>query len=122
MATASDILSAIAPNFDSATNRSLFIELAESRTSSTHYGANRSQAVALWAAHMIALATASEYDGVSGGPVSSKSEGDLSISYATSSTSSDLASTSYGRQLLGLRRASGTGISVTGFPYVSGSY
>lgn len=126
MATASDILSAIAPAFDASANRSLFLELAELRTSSTHYGDNRTQAVALRAAHLLALnAAANGSDGVSGGPVASKSEGDLSVTYAVSSDAmadGDLNSTAYGRQLIAIRRSSGTGIQVTGLPFVRGAY
>ena len=55
MSTASEILSAIAPRFDGAANRALFLQMAESRTSSTHYGLNRSDAVALRAAHLLVV-------------------------------------------------------------------
>ena len=128
MSTASEILSAIAPRFDGAANRALFLQMAESRTSSTYYGPNRSDAVALRAAHLLAVnEAANASDGESLGPVASKSEGDLSVSYGKlssgSGADSDLSSTSYGRQLLGLRRASGTGVRTTGVPFVmSGRY
>lgn len=127
MPTASDILSLIASRFDDDANRSQYLALAESRTSSTYYGPNRSEAVALRAAHMMLVnegANASTGDNI--GPVASKSEGDLSISYGRVDTGAffdpDLSSTSYGRQLLALRRASGTGIRVSGLPFVLGGY
>lgn len=127
MSTASEILSAIAPRFDGSANRALFLQMAESRTNSTYYGENRSDAVALRAAHFLTVnEAANASDGESMGPIASKSEGDLSVSYGKLSSGagadSDLASTSYGRQLLGLRRASGTGVQVTGLPFVSGSF
>ena len=127
MSTASEILSAIASRFDGDANRAIYLEMAEKRTSSTYYGSNRSEAVALRAAHMLQVnSAANASDGETMGPVASKSEGDLSVSYgkldAGTAYDVDLSSTSYGRQLLGLRRASGTGVSVTGFPYVTGSY
>lgn len=127
MPTASDILSMIASRFDGVANRAQYIELAESRTSSTYYGPNQSQAVALRAAHMMQVnEAANASSGDSMGPVSSKREGDLSVTYgkldAGSTVDADLSSTSYGRQLLGLRRASGTGVMVSGLPFVSGSY
>lgn len=127
MSTASETLSAIAPRFDGAANRALFLQMAESRTHSTYYGENRSDAVALRAAHLLVVnEAANASDGESMGPISSKSEGDLSVSYGKLSSGngadSDLSSTSYGRQLLGLRRASGTGIRVTGLPYVTGGF
>lgn len=127
MSTASEILSAIAPRFDGAANRALFLQMAESRTSSTYYGLNRSDAVALRAAHLLVVnEAANASDGENMGPVASKSEGDLSVSYGKlssgSGVDSDLSSTSYGRQLLGLRRASGTGVQVTGVPFIVGRY
>lgn len=128
MPTASEILSAIAPRFDADANRALFLQMAESRMSSTYYGENRSEAVALRAAHLLTVneAANASYDVV--GRVVSKREGDLSVTYGRDAPASgpgadsDLSSTSYGRQLLGLRRASGTGIRVTGLPFVSGSF
>ena len=126
MPTASEILSAIASRFDSSANRVLFLQMAESRTSSTHYGMNRSEAVALRAAHLLATNEEANtaYDVV--GRIVSKREGDLSVSYgkldAGSAVDSDLSSTAYGRQLLGLRRASGTGVQVSGSPFMLGSY
>ena len=127
MSTASEILSAIAPRFDGAANRALFLQMAESRTSSTYYGENRSDAVALRAAHLLTVnEAANASDGESMGPIASKSEGDLSVSYGKLSSGagadSDLASTSYGRQLQGLMRSSGTGIRVTGIPFVTGGF
>ena len=127
MSTASEILSAIASRFDGAANRALFLQMAESRTSSTYYGLNRSDAVALRAAHLLVVnEAANASDGENMGPVASKSEGDLSVSYGKlssgSGADSDLPSTSYGRQLLGLRRASGTGVQVTGVPFIVGRY
>ena len=127
MPTASEILSAIASRFDSSANRALFLQMAESRTSSTHYGMNRSEAVALRAAHLLTTNEAANSEsGDTQGPVSSKSEGDLSVSYgkldAGSTVDADLSSTHYGRQLLGLRRASGTGVQVSGSPFIPGSY
>ena len=127
MSTASEILSAIASRFDGAANRDLFLQMAESRTSSTYYGLNRSDAVALRAAHLLTVnEAANASDGENMGPVASKSEGDLSVSYGKLSSGaggdSDLASTSYGRQLLGLRRASGTGVQVTGVPFIASRY
>ena len=126
MSTASEILSAIASRFDGAANRALFLQMAESRTSSTYYGPNRSDAVALRAAHLLAVnEAANASDGESLGPVASKSEGDLSVSYGKIGNGGgvdyDLSSTSYGRQLIGIRRSSGTGIRTTGVPFVLGS-
>lgn len=128
MPTASEILSAIAPRFDADANRAMFLQMAESRTSSTYYGENRSEAVALRAAHLLVVnEAANASDGENMGPIASKSEGDLSVSYGkldagASGGDADLSSTAYGRQLIGLRRGSGTGVRVTGVPFVFGTY
>ena len=125
MASASEILSAIAPEFDAVPGRSTFLGMAESRTSSTFFGGNRSQAVALRAAHMLALSSSgsAERIGGAGGPISSKSEGQLSVSFgfrasSSSSADSDLDQTSFGLQLQGLMRASGASVRVGGRPFV----
>lgn len=127
MATASEILSVIASRFDGVANRAIVLDMAESRTSTTYYGPNREEAVALRAAHiLVSNEAANSIDGSSLGPVSSKSEGDLSVSYGQVGggvgADMDLSSTSYGRQLIGLRRSSGTGLRVSGFPFVAGQY
>jgi hypothetical protein len=127
VATASDLLSVIASRFDGAANRAIVLDMAESRTSSTHYGPNREQAVALRAAHiLVSDESANSTDGSSLGPIASKGEGDLSVSYGQVgggvNADMDLAATGYGRQLISLRRASGTGVRVSGFPFVSGSF
>ena len=121
MATASEILSAIAPQFDDASGRQTFLDLSESRTSSTFFGANRPEAVAYRAAHMADLAASAAVSSGASGPISSKKEGDLAVSFGTSSGSKGdsayLSQTSYGRMLLDLMRSSGAATGVTGQPY-----
>ncbi|MCK4818387.1 DUF4054 domain-containing protein, partial [bacterium] len=55
--SASAVLSVIAPQFDSTPNRDTYLQLAENQTSRCWYGSNADQAVALRAAHMMALNT-----------------------------------------------------------------
>jgi len=121
MATASEILSAIAPQFDDASGRQTFLDLSESRTSSTFFGANRPEAVADRAAHMADLAASAAVSSGASGPISSKKEGDLAVSFGTSSGSKGdsayLSQTSYGRMLLDLMRSSGPATGITGQPY-----
>lgn len=121
MATASEILSAIAPQFDDATGRQTFLDLSESRTSSTFFGANRPEAVAYRAAHMADLAASAAVSSGASGPISSKKEGDLAVSFGSSTGSKGdsayLAQTAYGRMLLDLMRSSGPSAGVTGQPY-----
>ena len=124
MATASEILSAIAPQFDDVTGRQTSIDLAESRTSSTFFGQNRPEAVALRAAHSLDLATNAAALSGGAGPMSSKKEGDLAVSFSSASgnsASAGLSETSYGRQLLDLMRSSGPATAITGVPFVLGT-
>lgn len=121
MATASEILSAIAPHFDDASGRSLLLEIAESRTSSTFFGANRPEAVAYMAAHLLDMAASADVSSGAGGPITSKKEGDLSLSFAqggSGAAGDTLSQTPYGRMLMDLRRSSGVATRVTGQPYV----
>jgi len=117
--TASQILSAIAPQFDTDTNRATHIQLAVLRTSTTCFGDKYEYAVALRAAHTLTLsnlASSGVSSGGSGG-ITSKREGDLSISFGgTSSTgvSGDLGQTSYGVELQNLIDGNILGIRITG--------
>ena len=118
MATASDILSIIAPQFDSEASRQGHLDQAETSTSTTHFGALRARAVALRAAHTLKLATDTARNG-DAGPVTSKREGDLGISFGSSrgSGSGYLQLTSYGQELAALI-ASRPCAHVTGLPFV----
>lgn len=120
MVTASEILSAIAPQFDDASGRQTLLDLSESRTSSTFFGTNRPEAVAYRAAHMLDMATNATALSGSSGPMTSKKEGDLSVSFGTTQDTGDsayLSQTAYGRMLLDLMRSSGPATSVTGQPF-----
>ena len=121
--SASEVLSAIAPQFDTDPNRDALIVQAEEATSSTHFGSQRERAVALRAAHFLSLYTSSARLDGSGGPVTSKSEGSLSIGFggAGSNSRSSLAQTSYGQELLDLIKSYPVA-GITGLPFVvSGS-
>ena len=121
MATASEILSAIAPQFDDASGRQTFLDLSESRTSSTFFGTNRPEAVAYRAAHMLDLAANATALSGSSGPMTSKKEGDLAVSFGTTQGMGDsvyLSQTAYGRMLLDLMKSSGPAAGVTGQPFV----
>ena len=118
MATASDILSIIAPQFDSEASRQGHLDQAETSTSTTHFGVLRDRAVALRAAHTLKLATDTARNG-DAGPVTSKREGDLGISFGSSrgSGSGYLQLTSYGQELAVLI-ASRPCVGITGLPFV----
>ena len=118
MATASEILSIIAPQFDSEAGRSGHLSLAEASTNSTYFGAQRSRAVALRAAHSLKMSTDTARNG-DAGPVNSKREGDLALSFGTSKGqgSAYLQLTSYGQELASLI-ASYPSAGITGLPFV----
>ena len=128
-ATASDILSAIAPEFDDSSTRQTMLDMAESRTNSEYFGSLRPQAVAYRAAHFLCSFTGAALAASGGvsGPVSGKTEGDLSVSFSKASTASkgavaeDLATTAHGRALLSLMASRGHAARVSGVPFVLAS-
>lgn len=125
-ATASDILRDIAPEFNDSSTRQTMLDMAESRTNSTYFGELRPQAVAYRAAHLLCVfngAALASSGGVSG-PITAKSEGDMSVSFGKASSGSQsgndssLVSTGYGRALLDMMRSMGPSARVSGFPFV----
>jgi hypothetical protein len=102
MPSPSDILSAIAPELDAVDPivRDLHLGLAEDQTGKAYKGA-RDHAVALLAAHTL---TAAQRGGASGA-VSQLKEGGLSVGFAGREGATDLESTSYGAELVRLRRS-----------------
>lgn len=113
----SNILSVIAPQYNSTAGRDTFIQMAENLTNRCWYGVNADLAVALRSAHMMALNTASLRLNGEAGAISSKKEGDLSIAFQNVSSGfndSDLSQTHYGRQLIGLVKTGGMFLGVTG--------
>ena len=121
MPTASEVLSAIAPQFDAATNRGELLAQAEGATSSTHFGSQRPRAVALRAAHWLALANSSARADGSAGPVTSKTEGSLSVGFGSSGnrSNSSLNQTGFGQELLTLINSYPVA-GITGLPFTTG--
>ena len=122
MATASEILSAIAPQFDDATGRQSILDIAESRTSETRFGTQREEAVAYRAAPMLALTSQTGTWANGGtGAITSKTEGSLSVSFGSVASKQDrayLSQTQYGLMLLELMDSRGPAMDVTGQPFV----
>lgn len=112
----SSILSRIAPQYDSTPDRNGFISDAESMTNRCWYGVNADRAVALMAAHMIALNTSLIRQNGETGAISSKKEGDLAIGFVAGAGQgiNDLDQTHYGKQLKHLRAGGGAFLGVTG--------
>lgn len=103
MPTPTELLTALAPELDAvdASVKTVHIDLAEQQTGTVFKDA-RNHAVALLAAHTLTMANR---NGASGAATSLK-EGQLSAGFAAvGNTTDELAATSYGAELLRLRRS-----------------
>lgn len=113
--TAIQIIEIQCPDLYTDPNLNKWISLAQERTNRCFFGKNYNQAVALRACHMYTL---SLRIGGASGVISSKKEGDLSVSYAQNSSDTDgyddLLLTHYGKQLKSLMKATSMGVSVLG--------
>ena len=112
--SASSVLSIIAPQFDTIANRNEYINLAELRVNRCWFREKADLAVALMAAHLITLNT-TRTDG-DAGTITSKREGDLSVTYAVTPSNGDssIGMTHYGLQFKELRDECGFIFGVTG--------
>lgn len=110
--TVLQIIEVRCPGLFSDPGRDIYISLAGQQISSCYFGDNRNLAVALQACHDYTM----DQRGGDAGTISSKKEGDLSVSYSTGGAgSTDLGQTSFGLALRRLIKKSGGGaISVTG--------
>lgn len=111
--TVNQILQAINPDLYNDTNRDVYIELATNQTDRCYFGVNYNLAIALRASHMYVLANRPNGET---GQISTKREGDLSVSFSTnksSGASDDLSQTSYGMQLQTLIKQGLPAVSVT---------
>jgi hypothetical protein len=119
--TIEQYLQAVAPTVAADPSVSVYIQMAEERTNKEFYGQKTNQAIALLAAHIAFLFTAvpnshgagsGSGEGGSTGSITSKREGDLSVSFGSGAVSSasigvgdaDLAQTRWGLMLLALRK------------------
>jgi len=100
MADAGTLFDLIAPELAASANKQTALDLADGQTSETVFDDQRPYAVALLAAHIL---TVSSRKGQSG-QVSSIKEGNLSIGYGGTGEH-ELSVTSYGAELIRLRRA-----------------
>lgn len=114
--SASTKLSVIAPQYDDISGRDEYLSDAENATNRCWYGVNADRAVALRAAHMIALDRSLARTNGETGAISSKKEGDLSINFVAGvgQGMDDLDQTHYGKQLKALAQSGGAFLGVTG--------
>lgn len=116
--TIDQYIAAIAPTLAASGSSGVFVEMARERTNAEFYGVKYNQAVALMAAHVWFLMGAGNGGAGSGsaeagsvGNITSKREGDLSVTYGgaqsmqgADASDAELSQTRYGLQLLALRR------------------
>lgn len=115
MSSTSDALAKIAPEIAARADVDFWLTLAAAQLDAVSFGVMYLYAVCYLAAHMATLAPLDEDDAAdaagAAGPVTARSTGELSESYAAVSTSSvvttleeaDLSSTVYGRRFLAIR-------------------
>ena len=111
-------IQAVAPALLQDPSLDVFIEMAKERTDSAFYGVKYNHAVALMAAHIAFLlgagtlgAGSGNAEGGSTGSITSKREGDLSVSYGAGAVSAsagnlgdaELSQTRWGLMLISLR-------------------
>ena len=97
-----EIVEARAPEYEGQPRIADLLALAEEETGSA-YGTSRNKAVALLVLHWLTK----EKRGGASGAITSESEGQLSRSYGSASDAGgDYSTTSYGAELLNLRRGS----------------
>ena len=112
-------IQAVAPALLQDPSLDVFIEMAKERTDRAFYGVKYNHAVALMAAHIAFLlgsgtlgAGSGNAEGGSTGSISSKREGELSVSYSSPAATlamkgvveSELAQSRWGLMLLALRK------------------
>ena len=112
-------IQAVAPALMQDPSLNVFIEMAKERTDREFYGVKYNHAVALMAAHIAFLlgsgtlgAGSGNADGGSTGSITSKREGDLSVSYGSGAVSAsagnlgdaELSQTRWGLMLISLRK------------------
>lgn len=111
--TAEALLDMYAPQFAANANKANWLLLGRDSISSSIMGTAYEEAVALFAAHRMTLAARMSGDA---GAISSKSEGSLSVSYASAGSRTgydDLNQTQYGVRLLSLMVGMGATLDVT---------
>jgi hypothetical protein len=107
----------------SEASKDIALSIANGRLSQTVFGAKYNNAVALLAAHILSMNSGIRSGGT-GGAISTKKEGDLSISFGSNAAfDSRLDSTSYGQQLEQLKKECVFAPSINAIPgLVTGNF
>jgi len=106
------IIAAICPELSGSPSLQVYLGMAADVTSRDFFGVVYNQAVAYRAAHLFTMfeggssGTVDSIQQLGGGtPISSMSEGGISVSFAqTAASESDLGNTKYGKMLIALKK------------------
>ena len=101
MSTPADLIATIAPEFVDSAQLNGAIDIADMQTAEGLCGDKRPLLVAYLAAHVLTLASRKG----SGGPITSLTEGSLSIGFGSSGVMGSLSQTGYGQEYYRLSRA-----------------
>lgn len=114
-----ELVAYLPAEFQSSARIDVWIKGAQFRASRSYFGKSYVYALSLLVAHKAAM-EARGADGTAGA-VTSKKEGDLSVSYASgSSEGGDLSATSYGQEFLELSKTYSARPGITGRVIIGG--
>lgn len=108
MMTAEQIIQTICPELSDSPSLSNYVQMATESLSSRFFGSLYNQAVAYKACHIFTLTKKSALNdaiSVGGGSVNHLQEGGITIGFNKTESTSDLASTKFGRMLLDLMKS-----------------
>lgn len=103
---------AVAPAFANDARYQVFIEIAEDRCDRGYFGASWTKAMAYLTAHLMEM---SSRNGSESGTVTSRREGDISVTFAAGEQNdSDLYMTTFGKMYLALLNGRSPGVVLSG--------
>ena len=103
---------AVAPAFANDARYPVFLEIAEDRCDRTYFGESWTKAMAYLTAHLMEM---SSRNGSESGPVTSRREGDISVTFAAGEQNdSDLYMTTFGKMYLALLNGRSPGVVLSG--------
>lgn len=103
---------AVAPAFASDARYPVFLEIAEDRCDRGYFGESWTKAMAYLTAHLMEM---SSRNGSESGPVTSRREGDISVTFAAAEQNdSDLYMTTFGKMYLALLNGRSPGVVLSG--------
>lgn len=103
---------AVAPAFANDARYQVFLEIAEDRCDRGYFGDSWTKAMAYLTAHLMEM---SSRNGSESGPVTSRREGDISVTFAAGEQNdSDLYMTTFGKMYIALLNGRSQGVILSG--------